>query len=108
MPLYEVKCQKCGKHEDIFRKVSDYDNLPFCCDEKMTRVISASFVHAEFTPYKSMLTGEIVTDRGRHRRMLKEHGCIEVGNESMEPKIDHAAEKRKKEELRREIAQRLG
>lgn len=107
MPLYEVTCKKCGKSQDIFRKLSDYNNLPECCDMIMTRVISASFVHAEFAPYKSMIDGRMITDRGQHRRHLKNNGCSEVGNEDMMPKTDHFAEKRKKQQLRSEIAARL-
>ena len=73
----------------------------------MTRVISASFVHAEFAPYKSQIDGSMITDRGQHRRHLKNNGCSEVGNEDMTPKVDHFAQKRKKESLRQEIAARI-
>ena len=107
MPLYEVHCKKCGKSQDIFRKLADFDKLPECCETIMTRVISASFVHAEFPAYKSMIDGTMITDRGQHRRHLKANGCSEVGNEDMTPKIDHFAEKRKKQQLRSEIAARL-
>ena len=36
------------------KTLSDFDKLPECCETIMTRVISASFVHAEFPAYKSM------------------------------------------------------
>jgi len=107
MPLYEVKCKECGATQDIFRKLADYDNLPECCDTIMTRVISASFVHAEFAPYRSQIDGSMITDRGQHRRHLKNNGCSEVGNEDMTPKVDPFAQKRKKETLRQEIAARI-
>ena len=35
----------------------------------------------DIKPYKSMVTGEIINSRSRHREHLKDHGCIEVGNE---------------------------
>lgn len=35
----------------------------------------------DIKPYKSMIDGRIITSRSRHREHLKEHGCIEVGNE---------------------------
>jgi hypothetical protein len=69
--------------------------------------IAASFVPMEFQPYKSMLTGQMITDRGEHRRHLKAHGCIEVGNEKIEPKKPELHTKRDKDELRRDIAARL-
>ena len=36
----------------------------------------------DIKPYKSMLTGEEITSRSRHREHLKAHGCVEVGNDS--------------------------
>lgn len=31
--------------------------------------------------HRNMVTGEMVTSRSRHRQILKENGCFEVGNE---------------------------
>jgi hypothetical protein len=107
MPLYEVTCKKCKKSQDIFRKLADYNNLPMCCDTIMTRVISPTFVHAEFPTYKSMIDGSMISDRGQHRRHLRANGCSEVGNDKIEQKHDYVAEKRKKEQLRSEISARL-
>lgn len=107
MPLYDVKCKKCGKTDTVFRKLADYKDLPDCCGVQMSRIISAAYVPQEFQPYKSMLTGQMITDRGEHRRHLKAHGCTEVGNESMEAKRDLIGEKKQAESLRREIANRV-
>ena len=35
----------------------------------------------DIEPYKSMITGEMITSRSTHRDHLRAHGCIEVGNE---------------------------
>lgn len=35
----------------------------------------------DLADYQSMVTGEMITSRSRHREHLREHGCIEVGNE---------------------------
>jgi hypothetical protein len=43
---------------------------------------SAPFVMGDLQPYKSMVTGEMVTSRSRHRSILREHGLTEVGNET--------------------------
>jgi hypothetical protein len=40
------------------------------------------FVMGDIQPYKSQLTGEMVESRSRHRALLREHNCIEVGNET--------------------------
>ena len=37
----------------------------------------------DIQPYKSMLHGGMVTSRSQHRNDLRDHGCIEVGNEKM-------------------------
>ena len=38
-------------------------------------------VMPDIKPYKSMITGEVISSRSKHREHLKRHGCIEVGNE---------------------------
>ena len=40
------------------------------------------FIQADIQPYRSQLTGEMVQSRSRHRDLLREHRCIEVGNET--------------------------
>lgn len=40
------------------------------------------FIMGDIQPYKSMINGEVVGSRSRHRALLREHGCIEVGNET--------------------------
>lgn len=47
-------------------------------------------------PYKSMLTGEIIDGRKRHRDHLKAYGCVEVGNESMTPTSNPVAKSTRK------------
>lgn len=51
-------------------------------------------------PYKSMITGEMITSRAKHREHLRRHGYVEVGNDSSltKPRTsfpDAAPEKRK-------------
>lgn len=42
----------------------------------------ACFIQGDLQPYQSMVTGETVTSRSRHREILKSNGLIEVGNET--------------------------
>ena len=107
MPVYDIQCLRCKKEETIFRKLSEYNDLPECCGEAMIRKICAPNVISDIQPYRSMVTGEMITSRGQHHRHLKQHGCTEVGNESMTPKTDHFAVRKRKDEIRREISQRL-
>lgn len=106
MPLYEIECTKCGKQDEVFRKVSEYDNLPECCGQPMVRMLSAPQVMPDNTCYRSMQTGEMITSRTQHKNHLKQHGLIEVGNEKMEQK-PFTRTRKEKQELRQEIAARL-
>ena len=69
---------------------------------------AAAKVISDITPYISMVDGSVISSRSKHREHLKAHGCVEVGNESMEPrKTSWIENKSNKEALRREIAARL-
>ena len=53
-------------------------------------------------PYKSMITGEMITSRAKHREHLRRHGYVEVGNDSRlreKPKPISAASQARKELL---------
>ena len=86
MPLYQIRCNKCSRSEEIYRSFARMDELPECCGESMERVISPVMVMGDIAPYKSMIDGSIIQSRSRHREHLKDHGCIEVGNEKMKSK----------------------
>lgn len=43
---------------------------------------SAPLIMPDIDPYQSMITGEMITSRSRHREHLRQHGCEEVGNET--------------------------
>lgn len=82
MPIYALICPHCEHEEDIYRSIAKMnDDLPQCCGETMQRRITAPYVAADIQPYKSMITGEMITSRSQHRNHLKQHKMIEVGNE---------------------------
>ena len=39
-------------------------------------------VMPDIKPYRSMIDGREIASRSRHREHLRDHGCIEVGNDS--------------------------
>ena len=43
------------------------------------------YVRSDIADYRSVLTGETIGSRSRHREHLRAHGCIEVGNEYVAP-----------------------
>lgn len=74
----------------------------------MERRICAPQVMKDIDPYVSQIDGSLITSRSQHRDHLKAHGCIEVGNEKMEPqKTSWIEQKENKEALRQEIAARI-
>lgn len=68
---------------------------------------AAPYVMPDIKPYQSMIDGSYIQSRSTHREHLRQHNCIEVGNEKMSnptpreipPPAEH---------LRREIARRFG
>ena len=44
------------------------------------------FVMGDIDPYQSMITGEMIQGRRQHREHLRQHECIEVGNERPKPR----------------------
>jgi hypothetical protein len=108
MPIYAAHCNQCGKDEDYYRTLANYQDIPFCCGVQMERRICAPQVIKDIDPYVSQIDGSLITSRSQHRDHLRQHGCVEVGNEKMEPKTESWIEKKEnKEALRQEIAARI-
>lgn len=108
MPIYVIRCPECGETDEVFRSISQMDDLPKHCGKPMRRVICPPMVVADIQPYRSMVTGEMITSRSHHARHLRQHGVVEVGNEPMtQKKTPWIEQKKQKDELRREIAARL-
>lgn len=89
MPLYRIHCDECGHECEVYRSFANYDDMPEHCGEPMRRMICAPLVHGDIQPYRSMIDGSLIESRSRHREHLRQHGCIEIGNERMtSPKPD--------------------
>jgi hypothetical protein len=102
MPIYACECLTCGRQEDVYRPVAQYKDMPDCCGKMMEKRVTAPYVAPDIQPYRSMITGEMITSRSQHRAHLKAHKCIEIGNE-----IKHLTKNRKTEvELSPESKQR--
>lgn len=54
--------------------------------EKGTEPSTGVMIMPDIQPYRSMITGEIIASRSKHREHLNRHGCTEVGNEIPQPK----------------------
>jgi hypothetical protein len=60
-------------------------------------------VMPDIQPYKSMIDGSMITSRSVHHDHLRQHGCIEVGNEKMESRPPPPIDTRK-EVMRQQLA----
>ena len=58
----------------------------------------------DIQPYKSMIDGSMVTSRSRHRTMLRDNNCIEVGNEKMETTYAPPDREKRRAVLREQLA----
>jgi hypothetical protein len=110
MPIYVVGCNKCGKHQDIYRSIEQRNqDLPECCGEKTERKIVPTLAYGDIQPYVSMIDGSIINSRSQHRTHLRDHNCIEIGNETKHLKATQVGSPAGlKETLIRETKRRLG
>ena len=57
----------------------------------------------DIQPYQSMADGSMITSRSQHRAHLRQHNCIEIGNETMESRAPVAKDTRR-DVLRAQVA----
>lgn len=76
MPLYETKCDDCGRKSPIWRRVADRDSLPNCdvCNGVLERVISAPYIAPDIQSYISPATGKIINSRVQQHDDLERSG----------------------------------
>ncbi len=43
------------------------------------------YIISDIKDYPSVITGEMITSRSQHRAHLREHNCVEVGNDVQTP-----------------------
>lgn len=70
-------------------------------DEYYAEPLSA-MVLPDIQPYQSMVDGSMITSRSQHRAHLKQHGCIELGNETaalLQPRVLPEADPKHRKEL---------
>ena len=63
----------------------------------------APIIMPDIQPYQSMADGSMITSRSQHRAHLRQHNCIEIGNETMETKPTQGKDTRR-EVLRAQVA----
>jgi len=59
---------------------------------------------SDIQPYKSMIDGSRIGSRSTHRTHLRDHNCIEVGNEKMETKLALPSSEGRRKVLREQLS----
>lgn len=80
MPIYDLKCTRCGAREDHTLRVAELDsNRPRHCGAPMEIVLHAavSMVRAD-CHYVCPATGEKVTTRRKRRYLFEKHGLADA------------------------------
>ncbi len=55
-------------------------DFPCTCNHESEKTVDL-YVQGDIEPYKSMITGEMITSRSQHRDHMRQHGVMEAGNE---------------------------
>lgn len=91
------------------RAVARYNDLPDHCGVTMRRVICAPMVTVDIPAYQSVVTGETIQGRAKHREHLKRHDLVEIGTEKIGQKPrEYRADHNVKPEMMEAIKQHLG
>lgn len=64
--------------------IERYENdvLVYRKNELLENKGTSAYIVPDIAPYISMLDGSEISSRSKHRAHLKQHGCIEIGNET--------------------------
>lgn len=87
MPLYDILCQNCGKVEDIWAKIEDFNPICPKCGGITQRLISPTRIICDLEPYfdenladaRKAPQGCFVNSRQDRKLKMKEFGLVEVG-----------------------------
>lgn len=106
MPLYDWKCEACGRARELLRPMKEALQPVFCeCGVPMVQQLCAAYVTPDIAPYKAVAgdkAGKYITSRREHREFLKRNRLTEIGNE--QPKDTRVMRKTtSKKEIRAEL-----
>ena len=99
MPIYEYQCTACGKHFEIFQKISDKP-LTECreCKGKLTKLISNCAFHLKgngwyVTDYKKPVDSAGSKNGGTHKDKKEDSSGAATTDTKSETKTETKAEK---------------
>ena len=96
--IYEYHCNQCTRSVDVIKPVSEFDKEELCdlCHTKMIRAFAPQKLHLFNTAvqdaYFHPALGKVVRGDNHAKKLAKEKGMIEVGNERpekhLQPKLN--------------------
>ena len=102
MPVYEARCNECGKIHEYVRKAKDYLDTPTCCGVRTEKVIlTAPMGYVEHIHYTSPIDGKPITTKQARVEDLKRNHCRPWEGMEQETKV---ARQRVQEEAKKEDA----
>lgn len=89
--IYEFSCTKCQLTKEVYRHHTEASDPEFCtiCGEQMKRMYSAPLINIPNTSYNIGLgcpQNKVQDKLKQHSDTTGEH-LVEIGNESIKPKI---------------------
>ena len=76
MPLYEYKCDKCGKVHEKFQSMKDA-HVSFCCGDKAQRIFRPTAFTDVYTGRYEPALRQYVGTKTQRRRLMREKNLIE-------------------------------
>lgn len=77
-----MRLKACIRCKKLYSPDGEWEiDDPCTCENHDPIKKNAAYIQPDIEPYKSMITGEMITSRSKHRQHLKDHNCIEAGNE---------------------------
>lgn len=80
MPLYDFRCDECGKtSRSVFREYEQRDNGPECCGKSSSRVwltMPGVMGAGQFEPYLSPIDGRPITSERARIEDMARNNCV--------------------------------
>lgn len=109
MPLYDFECPACGDRQEHFSSIADRDRSVVSCEPCSTKDVlqlmkrlpggHGMLYFEEGRPRTHYaLSDKPITSHAQQKRLMREHGLAEAGNE-LPPRMKAKGIKPKKEQL---------
>lgn len=76
MPVYESRCNECGKVHEYYQSAAKCYETPLCCGYQTQKVIlTAPYGNVDIPAYQSPISGRWINSRRERNEDLKRNDC---------------------------------